>query len=148
MPQEPSEIKNKKAFFNYHILDTFIAGIVLTGTEIKSIRNGKVSLQDAYCYFKNNELYVKNLYIAEYEQGNIYNHDPLRERKLLLQKHELKKIQRKLKDEGITVIVLKLFINSKGWAKLEIALAKGKKQYDKREDIRKKDMERAMKRNE
>ncbi len=129
------EIKNKKAYFEYHILEKYIAGLVLTGTEIKSIRQGKANINDAFAYFKGDELYLKNAHISEYSQGNIYNHDPLRERKLLLTKKELKKLKRKLQDEGITLIPLRLFINERGWAKLEIALAKGKKLYDKRETI-------------
>ncbi|HCQ29603.1 MAG TPA: SsrA-binding protein [Flavobacteriales bacterium] len=137
-------IVNRKARFEYEFLETFIAGIVLTGTEIKSIRNGKASIAEAYCFIKDGELYIKNMYIAEYEQGTYNNHDPRRVRKLLLNKHELKKLERKKKDVGITIIPVRLFINDKGLAKLEIALAKGKKLHDKRESIKERDVKRDL----
>jgi len=114
----------------------------LRGTEIKSIREGKAGLAESYCYFKNDELFVRNLHITEYENASFYNHVPLRERKLLLNKHEIDKWQRKVKDSGLTIVPVKLFINDKGFAKLNIALARGKKQFDKREDIKKRDIER------
>ncbi|MCR9062469.1 MAG: SsrA-binding protein SmpB [Cytophagales bacterium] len=136
------EIKNRRASFEYQFIDTYTAGVVLKGTEIKSIRMGKVNISDAYCYFADGELYIKNLNIAAYEFGTHYNHEPLRERKLLLQKRELKKLQEKLKDVGLTVIPTKVFINDKGLAKINIALAKGKKLYDKRESIKARDVER------
>lgn len=137
-------IRNKKASFEYHFLETHIAGISLTGTEIKSIRLSKASLQEAYCYFNDGELYVKSMHISSYEQGTHYNHDPLRDRKLLLKKRELKKLEESLKDKGLTIIPTRLFINDRGLAKLEIALAKGKKLYDKREDIKEKDVKREL----
>ncbi len=137
-------IRNKRASFEYHLLDDYVAGIMLTGTEIKSIRQGKVNLQDAYCYFSGSALYVKNLHISPYGEGTYYNHDPLRERKLLLQKRELKKLFGKSLDQGVTIVPVRLFINDRGFAKLEISLAKGKKLYDKREDIKTRDVEREM----
>ncbi len=144
MPKNNINIVNRKARFEYEFLETFIAGIVLTGTEIKSIRNGKASIAEAYCFLKNGELFIKNMYIAEYEQGSYNNHDPLRVRKLLLNKHELKKLERKKKDVGITIIPVRLFINEKGLAKLEIALAKGKKLHDKRQSIKERDVKRDL----
>jgi len=139
-------IKNKRATFEYQILDTYVAGIVLTGTEIKSIRQSRVSLQDAYCYFSGDALYAKGMNISPYGEGTYYNHDPLRERKLLLQKKELKKLAGKLLDQGLTIVPLRLFINDRGFAKLEIALAKGKKLYDKRDDIKARDVAREVER--
>ena len=142
-------IKNKRARFEYQIIDTFIAGIQLNGTEIKSIRLGEATITEAFCAFKENELWIRGMHIAEYEFGTYANHDPKRERKLLLNKQELNKLQKKLKDQGLTIIPLRLFINKKGWAKLEIAIAKGKKLHDKRETIKerenKRDMERSIK---
>jgi SsrA-binding protein len=120
--------------------------MVLTGTEIKSIREGKAALSDSYCFFKNDGLYIKNMHIAEYSEGTHYNHDPLRERKLLLNKVELNKLQKKLKDQGLTIVPVRLFIAESGYAKLEIALAKGKKEFDKRETIKKRDVEREINR--
>src|SRR5690606_35145495 len=119
-----------------HFLEEYSAGIVLTGTEIKSIREGKVSMADAYCFFNKGELFVKNMNISRYENGTHYNHDPLRERKLLLSRRELRKLENKLTDKGLTVIPTRIFINDGGLAKLDIALAKGKKLYDKRESIK------------
>lgn len=138
-------IKNKRASFEYLLLDKYVAGMVLTGTEVKSIRAGKVSLQESYCYFSKGELWVKGMHIAVYEQGNIYNHVEDRERKLLLNRKELNKLVRN-KEKGMTIIPLKLFINERGLAKLEIALAKGKKLYDKRQYIKERDLERARRR--
>jgi SsrA-binding protein len=140
--QKQIDIRNKKASFEYFFLENYTAGLVLTGTEIKSIREGKVSLSDAYCYFNKNELYVKNLNISKYDNGTYFNHDPLRERKLLLQKKELKKLLLKLNDVGLTIIPFRIFINESGLAKIEIALAKGKKLFDKRETIKEKDIRR------
>jgi SsrA-binding protein len=137
-------IKNKKASHDYEFLEKYIAGIKLTGTEIKSIRLGKAGIVDAYCLFHEGELYIKGMHISEYYWGNLNNHDPLRERKLLLTKRELRKIERKVKESGNTIVVIKVFINERGLAKAEIALAKGKKEYDKRETIKKKDIEREM----
>ncbi len=140
-------IKNRKASFEYEFLDKYIAGIKLSGTEIKSVREGKVNMQEAYCYLKNGELYVIGMHISPYSQGTHYNHEPKRERKLLLNKQELKKLDAKGGGEdqqGLTIVPVRLFINDRGWAKLEIALAKGKKLYDKREDIKKKDMKREL----
>ena len=137
-------IKNKRATFDYIITDTYTAGIVLTGTEIKSIRLSKVSLVDTYCTFINNELWVKNMHIAEYFYGSYNNHVARRERKLLLSKKELRKLQDAEKNPGFTIVPTRLFINEKGLAKLVIALAKGKKQYDKRQSIKEKDDRREM----
>jgi len=137
-------IKNKKASHDYEFLEKFIAGISLYGTEIKSIRLGKATIADSYCFFSNGELYIKGMNIAEYWWGNLNNHDPLRERKLLLTSRELKKIDRKVKETGLTIIVIKIFINDKGLAKAEIAIAKGKKEYDKRETLKRKDATREM----
>jgi SsrA-binding protein len=137
-------IRNKKASHDFEFLEKYIAGIRLKGTEIKSIRLGKAGVADAYCLFHDGELYIKGMHISEYYWGNLNNHDPLRERKLLLTKKELRKIERKVKESGNTIVVIKVFINERGLAKAEIALAKGKKEYDKRETIKKKDIEREM----
>lgn len=135
-------IENRRAKFYYQFLEKFKAGIVLKGTEIKSIREGKAALNDSYCYLKNGELFIKNMHISEYSEASFYNHEPLRERKLLLQKQELNKLSKKIKDQGLTIIPIRLFINEQGFAKLEIALSKGKKEFDKREDIKKRDIQR------
>ena len=137
-------IRNKKALHDYEFLDKYIAGIKLTGTEIKSIRAGKATLTDSFCVFRDAELYIKGMHISEYWWGNLNNHDPLRERKLLLKARELKKIERKVREAGLTVIVIKVFINEKGLAKAEIAVSKGKKEYDKRETLKRKDSEREL----
>lgn len=142
------EIKNKKASFEYEFIETFTAGIVLTGTEIKSIRAGKASLSDSYCYFVGNELFVKNMHVADYWWGTFNKHDPKRERKLLLQKRELRKLQRATKEKGLTIVTTRLFIAGNGYAKLNIALARGKKEYDKRQSIKEKDQRREMERGE
>jgi SsrA-binding protein len=143
-------IKNKKASFDYEFIETFTAGIALTGTEIKSIRLGKASLVDTYCIFINNELWVKNMNISEYFYGSYNNHVARRDRKLLLNRKELKKIERLSETTGFTIIPTKMFINEKGLAKVVIAVAKGKKEYDKRQSLREKDdrrdMDRAFKR--
>lgn len=142
-------IKNKRAFFEYEILEKFVAGIQLVGTEIKSVRNGKASITEAYCRFTRLELYVVNMNISEYDFGNINNHEARRDRKLLLNRKELDKLHKKLKESGLTVVPLKMFLSDNGLAKLEIALAKGKKLHDKRETLKekdsKRDMDRAMK---
>lgn len=142
--QQNISIKNKKAFFDYEILETFIAGIQLSGTEIKSIRGSKASLVDSYGSFWDSQLYVKNMHIAEYELGTCNNHIAKRDRKLLLNRKELDRMQKKTKEGGITIVPLKLFINDRGLAKLEIALAKGKKTFDKRETLKLKDDTREM----
>lgn len=142
-------IRNKRASFDYEFIEEYNAGIILTGTEIKSVRAGKASLVDSYCYFSKGELWVKGIHIAEYRLGTYYNHEEKRERKLLLSKKELRKLERGVKETGLTIIPVRMFLNEKGWAKLRIALAKGKKEYDKRESLKlkdaKKDMDRAMK---
>ena len=137
-------IENRRARFDYQFIEQFTAGIVLQGTEIKSIREGKAGLSDSYCYFKKGELYIKNMHITEYSEASFKNHEPLRERKLLLSKTELRKLEAKLKDQGLTIIPVRLYLSDRGFAKLEIALAKGKKQFDKRQDIKKKDIEREV----
>lgn len=137
-------IKNKKASHDYEFLEKFVAGIKLSGTEIKSIRLGKATIADSYCFFNNGELFIKGMHIAEYWWGNLNNHDPLRERKLLLTSRELRKIERKVKETGLTIIVIKVFINDRGLAKAEIAISKGKKEYDKRETLKRKDASREM----
>jgi SsrA-binding protein len=137
-------IKNKKAKFEYEFLEKFTAGIVLTGTEIKSIRAGKASIVEGYCFVNNGELFIKNMYIAEYEQGSYNNHEPRRTRKLLLNRNEIDKLVKKKKDVGLTIIPISLFINGKGYAKLDIALAKGKKLHDKRHDLKAKDAKRSI----
>jgi SsrA-binding protein len=141
-----SELRNRSAYFEYAIEDKFIAGIVLTGTEIKSIRAGKVSFNDAFCYFSKGELYVKSLHIAIYSHGTYANHDPLRERKLLCTKRELRKMENKLKERGYTIVPLRIFISEKGLAKMEIGLGKGKKLHDKRESIKQRETEREIRR--
>jgi len=138
------EIKNKKASYQFFLVEQFTAGIQLTGTEIKSIRAGKANIADAFCAFVGNELFVKELHIAIYTQGTIYNHEPKRDRKLLLTKRELKKLQSKVKEKGFTIIATLLFVNEKGLAKLNIALARGKHFYDKRHTIKQKDMKRDL----
>ncbi len=142
-------IKNKKASHDYEFIEKYVAGMRLTGTEIKSIRSGKANLTDSFCAFRGGELFITGMHISEYYWGNIFNHDPLAERKLLLTKKELRKLERKVKETGLTIIVIKVFINDRGLAKAEIALAKGKKEYDKRETLKLKDhgreMDRALK---
>lgn len=135
-------IKNKRASFEYAFIDKYVAGIQLTGTEIKSIREGKANINDGFCVFIKNELFIRNMHIAHYFDGTYNNVEEKRDRKLLLNRQELKKLGGKLKDQGLTIIPLRLFISVKGFAKLEIALAKGKKLYDKREDIKKRDIKR------
>lgn len=139
-------ISNRSATYNFAIESTYTAGIVLVGTEVKSLRAGKASFNDTFCVFHGDELYIRNLYIAEYVMGTSNNHDPVRERKLLLNRQELNKIQNKKKEKGYTIVPLKIFFNENGHIKIEIALAKGKKTYDKRESIKRKDQERDLKR--
>jgi len=137
-------IRNKKASFEYHILEDFTAGIKLLGTEIKSIREGKANISDAFCTFINGELYVRNLHISEYSHGSFYNHEAKRDRKLLLTKKEIKKLVIKGEDKGLTIIPLKIFISDRGFAKMNIALAQGKKAFDKRESMKERDVKREM----
>jgi SsrA-binding protein len=137
-------IRNKKATFDFEIEERFVAGIQLAGTEIKSIRLNKASLVDSYCYFVNHELFIKGMNVAEYFYGTYNNHAPLRERKLLLNRKELNKLERKTKESGMTIVTLRLFINEHGYAKVEIALARGKKEHDKRETLKLKDAKREM----
>lgn len=140
------ELKNRSAFFEYLIDNKYEAGMLLLGTEVKSLREGKASFVDSYCIIHKGEVWLKNLHIAEYSHGSVNNHDPLRDRKLLLQKREIRRIEAKLKEKGYTLIPLRIFFNEKKLAKIEIGLAKGKKLHDKRESIRQKEMEREMKR--
>lgn len=137
-------IRNKRASFEYFLLEEFIAGLQITGTEIKSIREGKANLTDAYCGFKGDELFVINMHVAEYTMGTHYNHEPKRDRKLLLNKRELRKIATKTNEKGLTMVPMELFVNEKGLAKLKFAIAKGKKLYDKRETLKTKDNKREM----
>lgn len=140
------EIKNKRATYEYFLVDDYTAGIVLTGTEIKSIRDGKANLSDAYCAFEGNELFVKQMHISEYRFGSYYNHQAKRDRKLLLNRRELRKLQNRTKERGYTIVPVMLFVNPEGRAKLLISLAKGKKFFDKRESIKEKDSQRSMER--
>lgn len=137
-------ISNRKARFEYEILEVYTAGLQLQGTEIKSLRSGNANLAEAFCYVKEDEVWVTGMYIAEYSYGSYLNHEPKRLRKLLLNKKEIKSIVSALQDVGITIVPLKLYINSKGWAKIEIALARGKKMHDKRQDLKQKDDKRQM----
>ena len=139
-------IRNKRASFDYELLDLYQAGLVLTGTEITSIRLGKASLVDTFCFFNNGELWVKNMYIAEYFYGTYNNHSARRDRKLLLSRKELQKMQRLTKESGFSIIPIKLYISDKGLAKLSVAIAKGKKMYDKRESIKEREDKRNMER--
>ncbi len=144
MKPQTIRIKNRRASFEYFLEEKFVAGLVLTGTEIKSIRLGKVSLNEAYCVFLKEELFVREMHIAEYSFGTYNNHDPKRDRKLLMTSRELKKLRTKVNEKGYTIVPVVLFVNDKGLAKLEIALAKGKHHYDKREDLKKKDSKREL----
>ena len=141
-----TEIKNRSIYHEYFIDTKYEAGMVLLGTEIKSMRTGKVSFNDSYCLISDGEVWLKSLNIAQYSHGNMNNHDPVRDRKLLLNKKEITKIIAKLKEKGYTLVPLRIFMNSKNLAKIEIGLAKGKKLHDKRESIKQKDVEREMKR--
>lgn len=140
------EIKNRTAFYEYHIEDTYTAGIVLTGTEVKSLRSGKASFNDSYCIMHRGELWIRSLHIAEYSHGTANNHDPVRERKLLLNKRELKKVEGRIKEKGYSIVPLKLFFNEKNLVKIEIGLGKGKKLHDKRETVKQRDVEREIRR--
>ena len=139
-------IKNRKAKFEFHLKDTYVAGLVLMGSEIKSIRLSKVNMQDAYCFVESGEVWIVNLHISSYDNAGFVNHEPLRRRKLLLNKKEIEKIDKKLKEKGLTLVPLRLFTNNKGLVKLEIAIGQGKKLFDKRDDIKQKDMKRDMQR--
>lgn len=142
-------IKNKRARFEYHLLEEFTAGMVLSGTEIKSIRNSKASILEAYCVFDNGEVWIRNMFVNAYENGSFYNHKPRGDRKLLLNKKEINRIEKWLKVKGNTLVPLKMFLSEKGWVKIQIACAVGKKLHDKRQDLKekddKRDMDRAMK---
>ncbi len=138
------EIINRKARFEYHFVNMFEAGLVLQGTEIKSIRRGNVNLSDAYCTFDQGELYIRNLYIAEYENGTYANHEPRRPRKLLLRQTELRKLERRVSEKGMTIVPYRMYFNERGFVKIEIALAQGKKAFDKRESIKERDNKREM----
>lgn len=140
------EIKNRSAHFEYSFDNKYEAGLVLTGTEVKSLRGGKASFNDSYCIIHKGEAWIKNLHIAEYSHGTSNNHEPLRERKLLLQKKEIRKIEAKLKEKGYTLIPLRIFFNERSLAKIEIGLGKGKKLHDKRESIKQREMDKEMKR--
>ncbi len=140
------EIRNKSAFHDYFIEQKLIAGLVLTGTEVKSLRAGKASFNDAYCFFHQGELYVKSLHISEYKLGTIYNHLPTQDRKLLLTKKELSKWEAKTKEKGYTIVPLRIFFSEDGWAKIEIGLGKGKQVHDKRESIKERDTKREIQR--
>lgn len=140
------EIKNRSASYEYFIEEKFDAGMMLTGTEVKAIRDGRVSFNDSYCLLDRGELYVKGLHISPYEYGSYANHNPLRERKLLLKKKELAKIAQKLKEKGYTIIPLSIYFNERGFAKMKIGLGKGKKLHDKRESIKQRESEREIKR--
>ncbi len=141
-----TEIKNRSAYYEYFIDDTFTAGMALLGTEVKSLRAGKSNFNDSYCIIQKGELFIRSLHIAEYSHGTVNNHDPIRERKLLLNKREIKKLESRIREKGYTIIPLRIFFNEKNIAKIEIGLARGKKLHDKRDSIKQKDTEREMKR--
>lgn len=140
-------LQNRKAKFNFHLLECFEAGIVLVGTEIKAIRNGRANLQDAYCFFHRGELLVKNMHISQYEQAYFFNHEPKRTRKLLMKKRELRKLHSQVEEKGKTIVPTKLYISKKGLAKVEVCLAKGKQAPDKRQAIKEREQKREMERN-
>lgn len=144
MSNTPKEIVNRKARFEYHFVQEFEAGIALTGTEVKSIRAGNANLSDSYCIFIGKHLFIKNLYIAEYEQGTIYNHLPIRDRILLLKKAELKKIEHRISEKGMTVVPYKIYFSDRNFVKVKIALAQGKKEFDKRESMKERDSKREL----
>ena len=144
MEKSKVNIKNKRARFEYHLEENFTAGMVLSGTEIKSIRNNKASILESFCVFERGEVWIRNMHINKYANASFFHHKPKSDRKLLLNKKEIKKIEKWMKDKGNTIVPLKIFINEKGWAKMDIACAKGKKLYDKREDLKSKDDQRDM----
>jgi len=146
MDKNQIHIVNRRAGFEYHMVQKYTAGMVLTGTEIKSIREGHVNITDAFCFIKDGELFIRNMHISVWKQGSYYNHDPLRVRKLLLKRAELKKIKVKAIEKGFTIIATKLYLSESGYAKIEIAVAQGKKNFDKREDIKKRDISREISR--
>ena len=137
-------IRNKRAGFEFELLDKYVAGLVLKGSEIKSIKEGKVNIQDGYCYFNNGELFVKGISITPYSQASYFNHESARERKLLLKRSELNKLLGKVEEKGLTLVPIRLFVNDRGLAKIEIALARGKKLHDKRDSIRERDIKREL----
>lgn len=146
MDKNQIHIVNRRAGFEYHMVQKYTAGMVLTGTEIKSIREGHVNITDAFCFIKDGELFIRNMHISVWKQGSYHNHDPLRVRKLLLKRVELKKIKAKAIEKGFTIIATKLYLSESGYAKIEIAVAQGKKNFDKREDIKKRDISREISR--
>jgi len=146
MIASPKEIVNRKAKFEYHFLQEFEAGIVLQGTEVKALRHGNANLTDAYCIFDRGRLMVKSMYIGEYDHGNIYNHETRKDRILLLRKSELKKLERRVTEKGLTIVPYKLYFNDRGFVKLQIILAQGKKEFDKRETIKERDSKRELQR--
>jgi SsrA-binding protein len=141
-----ADIRNRSAYHDYFIEDKYDAGMVLVGSEVKSLRDGRASFNDSYCYFHKGELWIKSLHIAQYSHTSLYIHDPVRERKLLLTKKELRKLETKIKEKGFSIVPLRIFFNERGFVKMEIGLGKGKKQYDKRETIKERDTQREMKR--
>lgn len=141
-----ADLKNRSAYHDYFIEDKYDAGMVLLGTEVKSLRDSRVSFNDSFCFFNKGELWIRSLHIAQYSHGTVNNHDPVRDRKLLLKRRELRKMEAKIKEKGYTIVPLRIFFNEKGLVKLEIGLGKGKKQYDKRETIKQRDTDREMKR--
>lgn len=141
---KPKEIVNRKAKFEYHFMLELDAGIMLTGTEVKSLRDGNANLSDAYCLFKDDGLYLRSMYIGEYTHGNVHNHEPRRERKLLLKKNELKKLERRVKEKGLTIVPYKVFFSDRGLAKIRVILGQGKKSYDKRDTIKERDAKRDL----
>jgi SsrA-binding protein len=140
------ELKNRAAIHEYHIEDTYDAGMVLTGTEVKSLRGGKASFNDAYCFLHHGEIWIKSLHIAEYSHGNLSNHLPVHDRKLLLKRKEINKIEGRMKEKGLTLIPLRIWFNEKGYAKVQVGLARGKKLHDKRDSIKARETEREIKR--
>lgn len=142
--KSPVVIANKKASFNFQLMESFHAGIMLSGTEVKPLREGKASLNDSFCFFRKGELWIKNLHISEYKYGNYNNHEPLRIRKLLLNKREMQRLQEKVKERGLTIVPVQIYFNERGFAKIEIALARGKKTFDKRESIKERDTKKMM----
>lgn len=138
------EIVNRRAFHDYEILEKYIAGMVLTGTEVKALREGRASFQDAYCYVKDGEMWLRGLYIGEYPPAGPFQHDPYRERKLLLHKREIQRLAGRVQEKGLTIVPLRIFFNNRGWAKVEIALARGRAKYDKRQKLREREMEREI----
>ena len=139
-----AEIVNRKAEYEYYFVKKYEAGVMLQGTEVKALREGMANLNDAFCYFKDDELYVKNMYVAEYSQGNIYNHDARRLRKLLLRAVEIKALLRRVNEKGFTIVPYRIYFSERGFAKLEVALAQGKKSYDKRDTIKERENKREM----